>query len=115
MRLAKHSRSSQNVTVNQSMLANLKRGRPDSANILTRNLTQIQITDTGYDENEIKRIAWEGRQMARSIQQSSEDVNRSLNSNNFPVKSRQSVYHKKADSQVPPLNLNKSLGGESNS
>ena len=50
--------------------------------------------------------------MAMSMQKSTEDVSKSLNSSNFPIK-RQSTRHKKTDSQVPTLNLNKSIGTES--
>ena len=46
--------------------------------------------------------------MAMSMQKSTEDVSKSLNSSNFPIK-RQSTRHKKTDSQVPTLNLNKSI------
>ena len=61
VRVVKHARSSLSVSESQGMHANLKRGRPDSANMIPHNSTQIQLTDTGYGENEISRIAWEGR------------------------------------------------------
>ena len=61
--------------------------RPDSAQImLGRSRDDLNIDENDMEGNEIKRIAWQGRQLGLRLNQSYEDCNKSFKSNILPPK-----------------------------